>query len=272
MYRDSLVERRERAALRLRDVVAQGTRALALRYGATRRGALQAALDVARDAGVLDELEPALDAAEACVAECESEHARVTAEAAPYAELGPPASSAFVVSGLGFPDPPSWRRPVAEVLRDRLRQLALTGELIAAPRAEGIALFFIEEGLPFRLDVEAKLFDNDNEFFTTVSLVGRARAPRSAIAVRPQTFGDDLLAALRIRRDRSFGDEAFDPLYFVSGKEDALEDFFTADVRAAFVRIARREPVIADIGNGLVTVELKTQPVPEACAFVAALQ
>ena len=67
-------------------------------------------------------------------------------------------------------------------------------------------------------------------------------------------------------------DDNFDPLYFVEGTEAALEDLFTAAVRAAFVMIARREPVVADIANAIVTIELKTQPLREACAFVTALQ
>jgi len=77
---------------------------------------------------------------------------------------------------------------------------------------------------------------------------------------------------LRIHRDHDFADDNFDPLYFVEGTEAALEDLFTAAVRAAFVMIARREPVVADIANAIVTIELKTQHLREACAFVTALQ
>lgn len=277
-----MFERRERATARYRETLNAANAALGLHYGASARLALRKALIIARNAfgtasDDLTELEQALDGIDERIHACVKEDARMSEKAVAYAPLGLPSSDAELVSHLttSFRDPPQWAPAVAEVLRGSVHRFAsqIRGEVFVVGQAQSITLSFHERDLPFRLELDAKESGEPGTYyFDGATLFGRVRRTLSSITVRPQSFGDDLLSALRIRWDFRFDDDQFDPLYFVAGDEEALRDFFTSEVRAAFVRIAKNGPVSVEIGkNEVAIMRLEAQKLRDACAFLAAL-
>jgi hypothetical protein len=288
MYRDSTVERRARAIARYRETVERADAALRLHYGAAARLALREALVLlknastsadhatAAEAGELEEIERALDSIDERIIACTEQAAQMAEVAAPYVRLGAPSSSAERLARIGhFQNPPHWSPSVAEPLRGALDrwQRHIRGEVIVAGEAEGVAIFFHEHGHPFRLEIDARLIAGREEegYVVSATLVGPAPQTSSPISIRPQTFGDDVRAALRIRRDLTFDDPAFDPLYFVSGDEMALRDFFTPHVRAAFVKFAERQVTTMEVSNEVAMMPLETDDLAGACAFFTRL-
>lgn len=257
VYRESA-----RFEARRDDVVARATAAIAMPYGGLRAIELRAALARPIDESSLDELESA-------TAVCFDHAERIGQLARRFAVLGAPPASAE----LGLSDPLDWDTAAASVLREKVAHWTrdVRGETLIAGRPLGATVYFEEEGRPCRLEIEAIRFTDEAGYSTTSSLMGMART-RATLAVRPQTFGDDLLATLRLRRDVTFDDPDFDGMYFVSGDEAELRAFFTAEVRAAFVAATRAEVAEVNLGGGVAQLmNLQYQSLTGACALLAAL-
>ncbi|MBX3189691.1 MAG: hypothetical protein KF819_21885 [Labilithrix sp.] len=282
MYREDRGERRARVEERRREAVDAARRALDARYGLSARGAVTESV-TALEAIVLDESFDALERTEAAIealeqaveafvdaAEKQARHAAafapvgdVSTDAAIYAEP----FTRFLYAGI----PSAVRKSeVAAALREvAARWVKQMPELpLVDPIPDGMALFFHSDARPFRLDLIAR-FDGES---TTVSsaLIGEAKPV--AIAVRPQTMGDDLLATFGFRKDMTFDDDLFDATYFVAGEDRALRAFFTPEVRSAFCRIANEQPPTVTVRDGLATLELTHQRLATACALLAALR
>jgi hypothetical protein len=199
----------------------------------------------------------------------------IAEEAARYARLGaPPSPQAEVVDPITtFRRAAIWDPTFATALSAPVERWAsqMTGRGIVDAHASGVSLFFHQIGLPFRIDLEAKPLQNSpRELHVEAELAGLARRAAGPIAIRPQTFRDEFLGAFRLRRDLRLGDREFDPLYFVSGTDEALHDFFTPEVRAAFVQIGSVEPASVDIADGIARARLERHRLADICALFGA--
>lgn len=282
MYRDANAERRARAAMRHREASERARRALAMPYGSSAGLAMRQGLASVASADLsstsheeLDAIEHALDQIDEVIDRYVADATRISERAGLFAHLGAPTSSAELCpSVVHASDPAIWTLGAVAKLREAMNVWApqIRGEAILDAHAEGLAIFFESDSAPFRLEIEAKpLREKPETFFTETSLVGGSRSARAPIAVRPQTFGDDLLATLRIRRDITFEDDAFDPRYFVSGDEAVLSEILSREVRAAFVAIAEEEPAHVTICDRIATMKLTSHRLSSACALLRAL-
>ncbi|MBS2012480.1 MAG: hypothetical protein JST00_06320 [Deltaproteobacteria bacterium] len=282
-YREASAERRERARAQLSELQRR-IQSSSFRYGLGARAALGRTMAAILDLDVanaeldrLGEIERLLDEAEHLLQAWLEEAREESRVAATWAHLGAPRPEAllFAKRGETFRSGIEWRPAVAAELEPKIQEIvaALPRPFLVQSDAMGAVFFFTDEsGLAFRLDVSTRETE-DGESFVTESLLtgGRERVARVGIAVRPQSFTDDVLGALRIRRDLTFDDDAFDATYFVSGSEQVLREVLTAPVRSAFVRIAKEDPVTVELADGIVTMKLGLQSIRSACALVRAM-
>ncbi len=269
--------------MRHHEAIERAQRTLAMPYGSSARVAVREGLawlasnDFSSTSHEqLDAIEHALDMLDETLARYVVDVTQTSERAMRYAHLGAPSSSAEPCSDLssGFSEPAVWNLAVVDTLRKAMAEWALQirGETIVDAHPEGVALFFDHDGAPFRLEIDARPFrEKPDTYFSEASLVGESRQARAPISVRPKTFGDDLLATLRIRRDITFDDASFDPLYFVAGDEAVLREVLTPEVRAAFVEVAKDEPASVEMCDAVATLRLANQRLESACALLASL-
>ena len=282
-YRDAFDERRERARARFWDLTERAKPVASLRYGLRARKAWRdvlAAFDgvdfqsVGFDA--LPELERVLDEGDEVLATWMKEAEEEARIAVVYQDVGLPSPEAmlFAASGQIFRSGIQWDPDVASELAPNVATLtdAMPRGFLVDSHATGAAFFFADDdGLPFRIDLWAKAGVEAGTWYAETTLTSGRRAPRPRIALRPQTFTDDILAKLRIRRDPTFDDEAFDAVYFVSGNEKVLREVLTPEVRRAFVELAREEPATLELADGIATMKLGLQRLKSACALLRIL-
>lgn len=282
-YRDAFDERRERARARFWDLTERAKPAATLRYGLRARKAWRdvlAAFDgvdfqtVGMD--VLPELERVLDEGDDVLATWVEEAREEARAAVVFQDVGMPSPEAmlFAKSGQVFRSGIQWDPAVAAELEPRVSTLtaAMPRGFLVDSNATGASFFFADDdGLPFRVDVSAKEGEEAGTYSVESTITSGRRSHRPRIAFRPQTFGDDILATLRIRRDPTFDDEAFDAVYFVSGNEQVLREVLTPEVRRAFVEIAREEPATLELADGIATMALGFTRLRSACALLRVL-
>lgn len=284
-YREASAERRDRARAQLSDLERRIRESSSvLRYGLRARGALGRTMSAVVDLDVasaeldrLGEIDRLLGEAERLLEQWLEEAREESRVAATWAHLGAPSPEAFLFATRRetFRSGIEWRPAVAEELEPKIQKIvvALPRPFLVQSDATGAVFFFTDEsGLAFRLDVSTRETEDGVGFVTEASLTGgRERAERPRIAVRPQTFTDDLLGMVRIRNDLTFDDDDFDAAYFVSGDEKVLREVLTAPVRSAFVRIAKEAPVTLELAHGIVTMKLELQSIRSACSLVRAI-
>lgn len=286
MYRDASPERRERAAARRRELRARVQTELGSQcYGRVARLAVTDALArleaedratvPAADVGMI---ERALDALEEALAVFALEAARESERAERYRPLGPPSADAEIFTEtfsrfLFAGNPFAWRRKkLAQLLLSTAHPWAsqMADAPLVDPYPDGLAFYFEHEGVPLRLNVDIKEFEDGGLYGAASLLAAVANANGAEISVRPQSMGDDILASLGLRRDLAFGDERFDVTYFVSGEESDLRALLTPATRALLIHVALINPARLDVARGIATMHLdESQKLADAAMLLA---
>lgn len=269
MYRDADAEVRQRALERRDELVERARTALRTSYGAPVRAELYGA--VRRIADV------PLDALGAACAELESILARYEAMAADIAKLAKPFAALGVPSVEAEPWTSAWNG-CSTLIELRVREVLVgaaarwvaqaRAEALVDPTSDGVSLWFEQDEKPLRIDIGYEI-DDEGDVFARSSLVGIARAPRSPVRIRPQTFGDDMLALVGVR-DPRVGHDEIDGLYFFEAEADVVREVVTEGVTKQLLRVAREDPADIEIVDACVTMKLGRQSLVRAIELVLA--